>query len=487
MKMRNYLWGVGGVADNLLTYGLAWTIIPVFNIGYGVDAFWLGVFIFVPRILDVITDPLMGILSDRTRGRFGRRRPYIFAGAITMALLFALLWLPPFGKVEAVNAVATSTGTTSGWFGLPPLPTGNELMLLMWIGLIYSLITLAYTVFSVPYIAMGYEFTRNYDKMTKIMASRLYFTTFAGFGVVWLYSFSVHDAFGGDETVGMRYVGGAVAIIAALSGIVPALFCTEDLHVDKPKEKVSIKEIISATFGNKAFVYVMTAMLVFAIAIYTTGALTMHINVFYIAEGDKAFGAKLVAISGNIITICSLCGMYVMIRLSRLMNKRSVALMCLAILFVGFGSHWWTWNRDYPYLQYISAVLVGIGSSGIWLMIDSMIGDVTKDEEARTGIAREGIYGASKSCLFKVAVALTSLSGAFVLSMSGYDEQAYPTEDVQLNLRLLFLGFLCGGIIIAFIALWLFPISREKAEENERIIRERLTVNHDNNKQELPA
>ncbi|HMO27662.1 MAG TPA: MFS transporter, partial [Tepidisphaeraceae bacterium] len=97
---RNYAWGVGGVADNLLTFGLAWTIIPVFNIGYGVNAFWLGVVIFVPRVIDVLTDPIMGVISDRTRSRFGRRRPYIFVGAILMAILFALLWMPPMGAIE---------------------------------------------------------------------------------------------------------------------------------------------------------------------------------------------------------------------------------------------------------------------------------------------------------------------------------------------------------------------------------------------------
>lgn len=121
IALRNYAWGIGGIADNLLTFGLAWTIIPIFNIGYGVNAFWLGVFLFVPRVVDVITDPVMGVISDRTRSRFGRRRPNIFVGAILMAILFALLGMPPFGALEKTGSEAAA-----GAFGIPAFPSGAE-------------------------------------------------------------------------------------------------------------------------------------------------------------------------------------------------------------------------------------------------------------------------------------------------------------------------------------------------------------------------
>lgn len=466
---RNYAWGVGGVADNLLTFGLAWTIIPVFNIGYGVNAFWLGICIFIPRALDVLIDPIMGVISDRTRSRFGRRRPYILVGAILMALLFALLWVPPWGSLHhEANAVAASHGAS--FWGLPPLPTGHELSLLIWIGVVYTLLAMAYTVFTVPYIALGYEFTTNSDVITKVMASRLYFAGIASLGVNWIYRLAVQDCFGGDETVGMRYVGVVVAIVVAVTGIVPALVCTESHHIERPKEKTPFSELVKATLGNRAFLCVMGSMLIFVVALYTSGVMGAHIGIFYVAQGNKQFGTMLGAVSGNIMIVCNLVGMYFMMRLSNIFSKRNVVLFCFALIMIGNGSYWWTWSPRFPYLQYLSAALIGFGNSGVWLMLDSMIGDVTKDDEARNGVQREGLYGASKCFMFKIAVAMTSITGALALNMSGFQEQVPPSEQVQLNLRLLFIGLQCGGTALAFAAIYFFPITRKRAEENERII-----------------
>ncbi|HEY0945754.1 MAG TPA: MFS transporter [Opitutaceae bacterium] len=471
---RNYAWGVGGIADNLLTFGLAWTIIPIFNIGYGVDAFWLGVVIFFPRLIDVLTDPIMGVISDRTRGRFGRRRPYILLGAIGMAVLFALLWMPPLGPLHPSTTPVAVGG--SGPWGLPPLPQGPELTLLLWIGGIYTLITLAYTVFSVPYIALGYEFTRNYDEMTKMMASRLYFSCLASFGVTWIYNLAVSDRFGGDETVGMRTVGVFVAVAVIVTGVVPALVCTETVRTERPRTKVDLRQLFGATLGNRAFVLVMSAMLIFVIALYTSGTMGAHIGIYYVARGDKQLGTQLGAVSGNIMIACNVIGMYLMMRLSRTFSKRAVLLCCFTLMFLGNASYWWTWSPQYPWLQYISAVIIGFGNSGIWLMLDSMIGDVTKDDEARSGVQREGLYGASKTFMFKIAVAVTSITGALVLNVSGFEPHVPPGPEVLLNLRLLFIGLQCGGTALAFAAIWFFPITRERAEANERVIAARQSA-----------
>lgn len=167
----------------------------------------------------------------------------------------------------------------------------------------YTLLTFAYTVFSVPYIALGYELTRNYDEMTKIMASCLYCTAVASFGVTWIYKLVVDERLGGDETVGMRYVGVAVALCAMLAGIVPAIVCREGNRVERPRSKTSLRAAMAATLENRAFVLVMAAMLVFVIAIYTAGVMGTHINIFYVAGGDKELGAKLGAVSGNVMRV----------------------------------------------------------------------------------------------------------------------------------------------------------------------------------------
>ncbi len=87
---------------------------------------------------------------------------------------------------------------------------------------------------------------------------------------------------------------------------------------------------------------------------------------------------------------------------------------------------------------------------------------------------REGLFGAGKSFMFKIAVAVTSITGALVIGISGFEEQVVPDEGVQLNLRLLYIGLQCSGVAVASAIIWFFPISRERAEGNERIINERV-------------
>ena len=91
------LWGAGGAADNIVYNGLATLVLPIFNVGLGIDAVKLGFAMGIPRFLDAITDPLIGNISDNTRSRWGRRRPYIFVGIILTGILLALLFNPGRG------------------------------------------------------------------------------------------------------------------------------------------------------------------------------------------------------------------------------------------------------------------------------------------------------------------------------------------------------------------------------------------------------
>ena len=120
---------------------------------------------------------------------------------------------------------------------------------------------------------MGYEFTQNYDIMTKIMAARLYFCLFAGLAVNWFYSLSVHDVFEGDETIiGMRYVGSVVALVVLVAALIPVFFCREKEPWDEVPQKLPLKDIVNATVANRSFLMIMGAMTIFVVALYSTGA-----------------------------------------------------------------------------------------------------------------------------------------------------------------------------------------------------------------------
>ena len=110
----------------------------------GMDPWIAGVLAFLPRIFDAVTDPVMGYISDNTRSRWGRRKPYIFIGAILAGVSFALMW-----QLDASNSQMYNF-----WYFL-------VLALAFYLGL---------TIFATPYVAMGYEMSSDFHERTRIMA-----------------------------------------------------------------------------------------------------------------------------------------------------------------------------------------------------------------------------------------------------------------------------------------------------------------------------
>ena len=103
-------YGLGAFVNNLLGAASGGMMI-VLNLGLGMDPALVGWLGALPRLTDAFTDPVMGYVSDNTRSRWGRRRPYIFAGAIATAILFALLWRLPPGHSETFYFVYFLVGS----------------------------------------------------------------------------------------------------------------------------------------------------------------------------------------------------------------------------------------------------------------------------------------------------------------------------------------------------------------------------------------
>ena len=94
-------YAVGMLVNNLQAAALP-AMVVILNLGLGMDVLWVGLIGALPRIFDAISDPMLGYISDNTRSRWGRRRPYIFSGAILAGILFALMWQLPSGYVDVI-------------------------------------------------------------------------------------------------------------------------------------------------------------------------------------------------------------------------------------------------------------------------------------------------------------------------------------------------------------------------------------------------
>ena len=140
---QKFIYGMGSLANDSQAAFIGPMII-ILNLGLGVDPFLVGIIGFIPRIFDAIIDPIVGYSSDNARTRFGRRRPFIFFGAITAGICYALM------------------------FQVYP---GHNQMYYFWHILIFQIIFfIGFTCYSIPWIALGYELTPDYHERTNLQS-----------------------------------------------------------------------------------------------------------------------------------------------------------------------------------------------------------------------------------------------------------------------------------------------------------------------------
>lgn len=156
-------YGGASYADNLMQNSIGQMANPVFNISLGMNPVLLSLALALPRLWDALTDPYVGSLSDNARTRWGRRRPFIFVGAIMAGILFMLIWRVPVGWSDW------------GYFS--------------WLLGFSLLFFTAYTIFAMPYIAMGFELSSDYHERTRVMAVRTFFGSVAGISIQWMFFF----------------------------------------------------------------------------------------------------------------------------------------------------------------------------------------------------------------------------------------------------------------------------------------------------------
>lgn len=350
---------------------------PIYNIGMGIDAKLIGWALVLPRILDALTDSLTGNISDNTRSRFGRRRQYVFLGALLCELLFPFVWMPP----------AASDNVIMGYL----------------IG-IMCLFSISYTIFNVLYTALGYELTSDYDERTRLFAWRLYFATAAGVTIQWLYK--LYLMAGETEVEGVRVISWVIAAIVLGFGVIPA-FATYEQTVVEDQEKVNVFKAIKSAIRNRPFILLIISYVILVTALFSTGALGLYINVFYVFDGDKDSAATVAAIVGTILIASALVGMLLVKKLSELTSKKTAMITSMSAALFAVLLSWFTLTPEMPYLQIVHTVIMGMGVQGGWLLFSSLLGDVCDEDERNTGLRQEGIYSAVMGFFNKCA-------GAFV-------------------------------------------------------------------------
>jgi GPH family glycoside/pentoside/hexuronide:cation symporter len=451
-------WGFGGVADNLIinTFNVLGLLLYVDF--FRMDPVLAGVAIFIPRLLDALLDPLIGSRSDNTRSRWGRRKPYMVAGVLLSAVILPLIWMPPMaGSGRDV------------WYANGPF---------LWLTVMGSLYHFAYTLFAVPYTALGYELTTDYDERTRVLAWRMYLGLGASLAVPWIYRLCKLEIFP-DEIIGARWVSIGIGAVVVFTGLLPVLMTRENKDAVE-QEKLRLVDAVKYTLGNRSFQILMLSYLFFIAGLFSAGNIGGFINIYHVCGGDKVFASQLGGIVGTVGAIVSYLSMFLITAVATRTDKRTGMVVGLMVSLAGILASWWALDPRWPYAQVLTTAVTMLGMPGCWLLIGSMVADICDEDELKTGRRREGMFGAVNGFVLKVAAAVTSLIGGAMLSFSGFNpDQANAGQmsaATALAMKNLIVGAQALGIILAILVVAFYPITRRRAEETRRILDERHTL-----------
>ncbi|MDR1280932.1 MAG: MFS transporter [Opitutaceae bacterium] len=470
-------WGSGGFSEQLATNGLNNLFIPIFNIGLGLDSMLVGWAISIPRFIDMITDPLMGNISDNCRSRFGRRRPFILAGGILTALAFGISYM------------------ASPWWSSWPL-------------FIYAVLAciffyLMFTIFAVPYYALGLELSDDYDERADLQKYRMVFASLATFSIPWLYKLCIEtgehvravfaagesvwyapmlaplaslaaDSGVKAEVIGVRYVAWAVALFILLSAL-PAFVFTRERHRQKAGDpKVSLFKSGLLILKNRSFRNLCCMIFLVILGMYFVGVLKTYANIFYICGGNKSTAATWTGFSGTVSGLTSLAGSFVVPVLVRHFDKRKVLLSGLLVAGIANFCSWFLLNPDYPFLQLVLAAAIGLGMSACWLLNNAFIADICDEDELLTGYRREGMFSAFFSFIVKMAFTGIALLLGAVLSFIGYTAGSEEmTAQAIFRLRLFITLFPGLCLLGAFCVFCRYKLDRNRLAGIQQQLRER--------------
>jgi GPH family glycoside/pentoside/hexuronide:cation symporter len=440
-------YAVGMFVNNLQAAALP-AMVVILNLGLGMDPFLVGLIAAIPRAFDAISDPMVGYISDNTRTRWGRRRPYILIGAILAGLVFALMWQLPEGRSESFY---------------------------FWVFLGASILFfLTYTLYATPFVAFGYEMTADYHERT-----RLHMFANTGGQLVWLcvpwfYAIMANETLFRDTVHGARTLAIAVGVAVVLLGVVPAIFCRErqaPAPTTGAKQGVLANTLeflkgIGITFRCKPFVKICAATFLVFNGYQLGMSFSLYVMIYYLFSGDNSRAGELLGWFGTLTAAATLVAIPVTGWLATRIGKRRTFIITISISLAGYALKWFGYNPDHPYWLLYAAPFVAFGVGSLFTLMGSMIADVCDYDELETNQRREGVFGAIYWWMVKVGMALAGLLTGIMLNASGFavELEAQP-ENTLFLLRLFDVGVPLLTSALAIAIMLTYQLSDRRAYE----------------------
>ncbi|MEO0540504.1 MAG: MFS transporter [Cyanobacteria bacterium P01_A01_bin.105] len=434
-------YGAGDLGAGLTANLLAFSYLIFLTNVAGLRPVTAGTVLLIGKIWDGVNDPLVGMLSDRTRSRWGRRYPWMALTAIPFGITFFLNWIVPGFEGEFARF----------WY--------------------YVFISIAFQVFftttNLPYSTLTAELTQDYDERTDLTSFRLAFSLVGAVSILALGLVVSQQVV--DEAQQYRILGGLGGAIATLS----VFWCTwgtfghaqqqaqsrgRSLNDQAEVENIPFWQQLKIVFSNVPFLYVVGIYLFSWLALQITATIIPYYVQFWMGS-DNYFVAALL-VQGTAIIMMFVCS-----RLSQLIGKKG-------LYFLGSGL-WVIVQLGLFFLQpgqlglmYALCVLASFGVATAYVVPWSILPDVIELDELNTGCRREGAFYAFMTLLQKGGLAVGIFLVSLALESSGFVQDAAQQPDAALWAIRFFMGpvpltlLICGMVLAYF-----YPITKAKHEE----------------------
>ena len=464
---------------------------------WGVDPLWSGLLGGLPRIFDSLTDPIMGFISDNTKSKYGRRRPYIFVGAIISGILFFLMW---------------------------QLDDNASQSYIIWHVMVLQLLFLiGNTMFATPLVGLGYELTPDYNERTRIMAFSNTMGQIAWMIVPWLYVIIPDTETFNTQTEGVRTMALIVGAMCIVFGILPALFCKGiDAGDMKNRKEINVKTLLTnmkdlwdgivQVSKNKPFMKLCGATFLVFNGFQLVAAFGVFIIVFYMYNGSYEFAGTWPAWFNTInAIITAFIVIPIISKIAVKIGKRNAFLLSTFLSIVGYVMKWWGFDKELnqqfndtdlgqsmtsglgsifdwlnphlesmgmtwfsinvengvPWLIFLPIPFFAFGMGGLFTLMMSMTADVCDLDELENGSPRkEGTFGAIYWLMVKIGQSIALVLGGVILSIVGFDpdvtEQSIETMN---NLRIADIIVPAGTAALAFIVMWKYDLNEKRVRE----------------------
>jgi len=408
----------------------------VFLVGaVGLDPRLAAVVLLVGALWDAGTDLVVGPLSDRTRTRYGRRRPWLIAAAVPLGLAGLLLgWVPPWEGPAALTLHFT---------------------------LAYVFATTLQTLVAVPLQALTPELTPDYDERTELTSWRRFFAMLASLALVLV----APEIVAASATEAGGYL--SVALLFGAAGVLPPLLVAavvrEDPDVTPPPPR-PLPAVLASAWENVPFRHLALLYALNWVACDLVVVTVPLLARYHLDPGAAALswpgGSEAVALAA--LLVAAVAALPIWTPLGRRVGKRGAYLVAIlgwamvqvALIGVAPG--------EGPLI--LGLVMgAGLGVSAAHVLPDSMIPDVVDVDELRTGERNEGLY-------YGIANLLRKLVGTCAILVALWAIGGVGSSDEALRAIRILLG---GGAILllgAAIAAWAYPLTRSRHDEVRAIL-----------------